>query len=237
MSNEHEKEIDLMELMRSIVRGSRFILSVTFAITAVAVLINFLYLPDLFRAEATIYVLNRQSENTISASDLTAGTQLTNDYKQLIHSKRVMDAAAAALGYANLEGYEVEVKAINDTRFINIAVTGRRAYLAANIANELAVQFSETVVDIMQVDNVSIIDLASVPEEPVAPAKERNIVLTAAVTFLFCAAFMAVRGVLDTTIKTSSDIQAQLDLPVLSTFPYLRILSEVKAPNRKEARR
>ena len=63
----------------------------------------------------------------------------------------------------------VEIGANQNSQVFSLTVTGPNADEAAEIANEIAATFQSAIVDIMNVENVSIISTAAVNSKPISP--------------------------------------------------------------------
>lgn len=186
-------------------------------------LFTFLFMEDQFTSSVVFSVVTKSEENpdaSITSSALSANLQLVNDYKIIVNSRTVKEAAAARLGLESLEDYSISVNSEGtSSRGINITVTGPSAYMAANIANNLYLEFKEQVYRLLKVENVAVIDSAIVPDSPSAPGREKIIILGAAVGVVLAIAFVIVRDILDTTVKTAEDVEKQLGLAVLAQIP------------------
>ena len=163
-----EMEIDLVEVFKAIVRG-RLPIAIALALSvALAAIYCFQFLPDVYSATTSLYVLNQIDQTVISSSDLSSSALLVNDYREIITSRRVTGAVAEELNLENLQDFTIEVEAPTDTRIIEVTVTGEDPELVMEVANGLAQEFSRYVVSIMRIDNVSIIDEALLPDAPAA---------------------------------------------------------------------
>ena len=210
------KELSIKDVFKSILGHAKLIVLVVFAVVVVTSFYTFKMMPDEYTSDTTLYVLTQQNENVISSSDLSASALLVNDYRELVLSYKVTSAVAQQLGLESLKGYDINVTSLSNTRLIQISVTGREPQMAANIANGLAQVFSQSVTDIMRVDNVSVIDEARVAEKPSCPARERTIVLAAMVTALVMMLIAILKDALNTTLKTAADVEQQVGLSVLA---------------------
>lgn len=218
----NEKEISIKELVISVLRYRVLIIVVTLLALIGTAAVNFMIIPPSYTATASIYVLNQQSLDMISVNDLNSSAQLVNDYREIMMSQKVLREVAQALemDYDELEaGYKIDVTSVTNTRVMSIAVTGHSAYMAANIANEIAAKSAQAVIDIMDAKNVSFIDVAFVPEKPSGPSKEKNIAIAAAAGFALSVMFAIGKELLDTSIKTTEDVEEELGLPVLAIVP------------------
>ncbi len=214
-----ENELTIKDIFKIIGKNYIGIVVFTAVVVIATSLISYLVLDPTFTASTSLYVLNQQNSETVTSSDLSASTQLVNDYRELVLSKRVKDATARALNLPDLSGYDISVSAVSNTRFIRISVTGTEGYMAANIANELAAQFALVVVEIMRVDNVSIVDPAVVPQKPSGPQTLRNIAIAGVAGLALSIGFALAKEMLDTTIRTPEDVEAILGLPTLAQVP------------------
>ena len=176
----------------------------------------FAFVPDEYTAQVTLYVRNQVNEQYISSSDLTGSAMLTYDYKELIKSRTVSSQACNALGLNSLKGYSVDVDSVTNTRFIKISVTGPYPESVTRIANTLAEVFSETVLSVMEVDNVSIVDTAEVPHSPSGPSRLKYMGIAGLIVGLITFGILVAVDLLNTSIRTSEDIEEQLGIQVLA---------------------
>ena len=123
-----EMEIDLVEVFKAIVRG-RLPIAIALALSvALAAIYCFQFLPDVYSATTSLYVLNQIDQTVISSSDLSSSALLVNDYREIITSRRVTGAVAEELNLENLQDFTIEVEAPTDTRIIEVTFSsGPRA--------------------------------------------------------------------------------------------------------------
>jgi capsular polysaccharide biosynthesis protein len=113
----------------------------------------------------------------------------------------------------------MSIRAVNDTRIIAITVTHSDPEKAAQIADILAEEFSNVIVELYRIENVDIIDRAQVPISPVGPAKMRNTVLAAFAGGMFAVGLVILLDFLNTKIKTTEDVERHLGLSVIGSIP------------------
>ena len=71
-----EMEIDLVEVFKAIVRG-RLPIAIALALSvALAAIYCFHFLPDVYSATTSLYVLNQIDQTVISSSDLSSSTTI-----------------------------------------------------------------------------------------------------------------------------------------------------------------
>ena len=213
-----EDEIDLLELFRALLHRKFVIILVTLVTAIAAGAYCFGFMQDEFTAKTTLYVLNQQNKDTISSSDLTASASLVADYREIILSARVTDRVKQELALRSLGAFDISVTAKNNTRIIEISVTGKDAAQATAVANGLARSFSDAVVDIMRVENVSIIDEASVTVSPSGPPRKKYVVLAALAAAVLTMGVIVVIELMNKSLKTVQDVEDQTGLSVLAQF-------------------
>jgi capsular polysaccharide biosynthesis protein len=117
---------------------------------------------------------------------------------------------------------KVNVNLVKDTEIIKIQVMDTDPKLAAEIANETAEVFMDSVKTIMKVENVQVIDKAQPPENPVKPRPKLNMAI-AGVLGIMAGVFLAfLLEYMDNTLKTPEDIEKHLGLPVLGAIPMVK---------------
>ncbi len=224
--NEEVIEISLEDIWLLIKRNWIMIT----ACTVVAAMLGLLYTQFLvaptYTATSKLYIMNtvatRYTEDgrpVINTGDLSLNEMLSKDYMEILKSKRVTNAAAKRMGLFSLGGYNISVSSKEDTRMIQIVVTGTDQKGVARLNNILTEEFIACIHDIVKVDNITVVDPATVPVAPSGPDKTKNMMMAGMVGLVIALAIVFLRYFLDTTIKTPEDVQRHLDLPVLARIP------------------
>ncbi len=224
-SQDDEVEIDLGEIFGLLVHWIWLILLVGVVCAAVTYSICRFVLPEQFQSTTSVYILDKSDSNNNSSttySDLQVGTQLTNDYAEIIKSRSVVEAVITNLGLD--EDYEslskkIDVTTPTDTRMVTITVTDNDPSVAQKIANEVRDQATRQITAVMAIDAVNVVDAANLPTEKSAPHNTRDAAIAAVIGMLVAAIILIVRYLMDDTIKTSDDIEKYLGLPTLALVP------------------
>lgn len=224
---EEEVEISLEEIVGILKRNWRMILIFTVVTAVLGFVVNQFVLSPTYTASSRVYIMNTtqssayaaNGEFAINASDLNSSLMLSKDYVEILKSDRVTKAAAQRMGLMDLAEYDISVSTASDTRMIRIVVKGVEQKGVAKLANILTEEFTACVQQIMHMDNITVIDAATVPAQPSGPAKARNTLIAALAGCFVAVAIAFLRYFLDTTIKTTDDIQRYLELPVLAKIP------------------
>ncbi|MBR0082291.1 MAG: hypothetical protein IJP98_06105 [Clostridia bacterium] len=218
-SDQPQRDFDLLEILKNLLAHWYVILIATVLATAIGGVYFFMpvFTQDVYSSSTLIYIGNREEgDSTISTTALSISSALIGDYQQLIQSRQVTKRVCDELGLPSLAGYSISVNSISNTRFIRISVSGPYPESVALIANSIANVFSDVVVELMDIRNVSVIDEAVVPSAPSGPPRLRNTMIVGAIGFAVSVVLLIVIELANNTVKTPDDIENQFGIPVLA---------------------
>lgn len=219
------EEISLKELFFILRKWLWLIITLLIVSILVSGVISFFVIDKKYEAFTTLMVGKPKdyvTENKIEYNDIMLNQKLVSTYGELIKTRAVADKVINNLNLdMSYEEYKTRtsVNLVKDTEIIRIRVSDTDPILAANIANETAEVFMETVIDIMKVENVQVIDKAQVPTDPVEPRPMMNMAISAVLGIMLGVFIAFLIEFLDSTIKTSDDVEKHLGVPVLGTIP------------------
>ena len=225
----NEQEIDLIELFKKMVKHLPLIILLSVIVgTSSFVASKFLITPK-YDSNATMIVGNSNQNNdpnnpqaTVELSQINANKALISTYSEIVKSKGIADRVIANLGldmdYEEFSN-KVSIEPVKDTQIISVKVVDTIPERAQDIANETANIFKSSIGDIMNVDNVQILDGASLPEEPSSPKIGRNTAIGIMLGFILGIAIVMIKELTDTRIKSSEDVTTEFDIPVLGLIP------------------
>ena len=215
-----EFEIDLMQIFYAIKKHIVAIIAAGMIGGVAALLITKLFITPMYTAENSMLVL--ATDKVASASDLTLGTQLTNDYNVLITSRPVLDEVIKKLKldmeYKNLKN-SISISKPSDARILILQVEHKDPQMAYEIVRAVADEAAEFIAEMMEVKKPKIIDPGVVPTEKTSPSTAKNTVIGAFLGALLVGGIVVLQAVLDDTIKSEEDIEKYLGLSTLSCVP------------------
>jgi capsular polysaccharide biosynthesis protein len=215
--------VTLFELLALLRKHLTIVVALPLA-TAAIVALGSIFLPNEYTATTTMYVLSKtadEAQTAITQSDLSAGQMLTNDVSTILSSARVKADVAEQFGMENLDGYHLSITSSTTTRVITLAVTGADPAQTAAVANALVETTSRISSEVMQIESVNVIDEAKVPTEPSGPRRALY-TLVGFMTGLFAAvAIVVIYDMLDTRVRSGSDVEELVGVPVVGHFPAL----------------
>ena len=83
----------------------------------------------------------------------------------------------------------------------------------------MAKVFAEKVKEIYSIENVQVVDEAETPTTPSNINHKKDIVIFAFIGAVVSAMYVLVANMLDTTVKTSEEVEKEFKLPVLASIP------------------
>ena len=222
------EEISLREYFFILRKRLGLILILTIVAVATSGIVSYFVLEPEYQTFTTLMVgkpKDYQSESKLEYNELLLNQKLVSTYGELVKSRVVVDQVIKNL---NLDmsfkrfTEKVNVNLVKDTEIIKIQVMDTDPKLAAEIANETAEVFMDSVKTIMKVENVQVIDKAQPPENPVKPRPKLNMAI-AGVLGIMAGVFLAfLLEYMDNTLKTPEDIEKHLGLPVLGAIPMVK---------------
>lgn len=219
-----EIEIDLVELIGVLM--SRLWMIIIFG--ALAGVITFLLcvyvITPKYESTTKMYIINRQSNETLTYSDLQTGTQLTKDYQELVTSRPVLDEVRSELSL-DIDNKElkkkISVDVPTDTRIVTITVEDSSPEMARAIADSIRNSASEHISAVMNTEAVNVVEEADLPEEPSSPKVFKDTAIGGAVGAFFAIVIIILIYIMDDTIKNPDDIEHYLKVSVLGSIPYV----------------
>lgn len=223
MKNENEKTLDILGLFRKNYKKI-FLISSLFAI--IIYLISSFILRPKYESKASLIINStEQNDNNlkeVSLNDIQVNQKLVNTYTEIIKTRGVANAVIENLSLnIDYEDYKnmVSITTKQNTEVFEIKVIDTIPERAADIVNETSNVFKDTVVKIMKVDNVKILDKGIVDEQPVSPRIYLNTIIAFVIGFFVSIMTFMIKELSDTRIKSSEDITAEFDIPVLGIIP------------------
>lgn len=215
--------ISLREVYLIFKNRIRLILAITIAFMIVTALISYYLITPIYQTSAQLLISQQQNEAGLDTQSIETDLQLVGTYSEIITSPVILEQVISQMGldisYEELRD-KVTVEFAESSQLLNIIVEDADLAIAVEIANQTAQIFETEIMELMNVDNVSILSPAVVMENqtPVSPNPPLNILLGAIVGLLAGAAIAMILRYLDTTLRGEKDIQDVLGIPVLGAI-------------------
>jgi Capsular polysaccharide biosynthesis protein len=219
------EEIDLKSLFQAILKRWWIVVSLTVAALAIGTIYSFIILKPVYQSDTSIYIgKNSDTQSTaIMYNDVLLNDRLVNDYRELVKSRLIADEVIKELGIKDITAEKfankLSVTSKKDTRLIVISATDNDPEFARTLADKVAEVFQKKAESIMKVENIQIIDKATVAVSPVKPNKKMNLAISFVLGFMLGIGVVLLIDYFDDTIKTPEDVKKYLDVPVIGTIP------------------
>lgn len=219
--NAEEIEIDLKELLFELLAHWKMLLMSTILVGAIALVYSKFLITPLYQSTSALYVLSKSTSIT-SLADLQMGTNLTNDYMEVISGRPVLDQVIENLDMDdNYKSLKSRVKLNNpqNSRIMQIIVTDPNPKEAKQIADEIAEVAAAYIAEKMDQAPPTIIQYGYADSDKVSPSIGKNTVIGAMIGMLLAMAVVIVTYLLNDTILTPEDMEKRVGLNVLASLP------------------
>ena len=235
LQNEEEIEIDMGELLRYLAGKAGYIILTALAFAVLALAVTTFCMTPRYTSTTKMYVLNRQTNEGVTSSDLQSSTYLTKDYMEMIRSRTVIEAVIADLNlnstYEDVLG-QIDVSAASDTRVIAISVTDKDPYEARDIANAVRNAAAAHIQSVMNTEAVTVVDEANIPTKKSSPSTIKNVAIAGGFGLFLALVVCVVLYLMNDKVTTAEDVERYLGLSVLASMPL-----EEEEVRRKKARK
>ena len=217
------EEIDLGELFSYFVQRIYIIIIAVLVCLICGITYTVFLKEPLYKSDVNVIVVSKEKETSSALqSEIIANQKLAATYRELVESRRILKEVIKnlELKYSVRELQEmITVENVNETEIIRITVNSKSAMEAKMIANETAEIFEKEMVDIYNLENVSIIDKAELASSPYNVNLIKDSVIYFALGLVLSCGIIFVIYYFDNTIKSVEQIEKHLGIPVIGTVP------------------
>ncbi|PYZ96014.1 capsular biosynthesis protein [Alteribacter lacisalsi] len=233
-----EETISLKDIFQTLKKRLVLIIGITAAAVAVSALVSYFLLTPMYQSSTQILVNKTYDEtNTTTSADVRTNLELINTYNEIIISPRILDPVIEETGInASVSQIRnmVSVNSHNDSQVVSIRVESEDPAQAVELANTIALVFQRDIVELMNVDNVSILSSAELSENPspISPNPTLNMAIAFVVGMMGAVGLAFLLEFLDNTLKDEEGVEEALGLPVLASIAPI----DIKTVDVKELR-
>ena len=220
------KEIINLKRLNSILRKNILIIIILILIFAIGGCIySFNFVVPKYKSTSTVLLVSNETNKknaSVTQSDVTLNKSLLTTYGNIITSKNVLSKVKENL-QLNITVEElsknISIKEIEDTQLIKINITDRDASQAQRICREINNVFINEIKNIYNIENVTVVDEASLEEKPYNINHIKDIIIALTIGIAVSGFFVFITYALDTTVKIEQDIEDYVELKVIGTVP------------------
>ncbi len=233
------EELDLKELFELFISKIFQVLIIVIVFIGIGVVYTIGFVEPRYSAKTTLVLASAnggETGNAITTTDVNLNSKLVSTYSEIVKSDAVVGSVIQNLNLSikdNELKKMVSVSAVEDADIIKITVTNENADEAAKIANEIAKVFSEKVKELYKINNINILDQAIPDYSPSNINHTKDVIIFAFIGIVLAIAYVLISNMLDTTIKSTEDIEKGFGIPVLVSIPLIDNITNVKGGKRK----
>ena len=221
----HGREVvSITELFAGLRHRLRVIVLLTTVSLFLAVLHVWVVTPE-YEARARLIVL-APNQAVSDLQTLELYRNLVPTYREILSSRRVMNAVVAELGldWTEEEYFRrVRIEANEDTQTLDVFARAPSAEEAARIATGAAQVMTRVVAEVMKDERLVVLDSAVPPKEPVAPRVVLEVTVAAVVGVAIGSFVAGLMEMLDRRIRDERAVERHLGLPVLGVIPHIEM--------------
>ena len=233
-----EVEIDLLEILFVLKARILVILASALAFATIMAAYSFFLAQPVYQSSSRLYILTKSTSIT-SLTDIQIGTNLTQDYKELVTSRAVVEQVIDNLDLNYTYGQmlsQISVENPTNTRILKITVQDNDPEDAKLLVDELTEVSRDRISNIMDQQKPSVVEYGNIPTAPISPNKSRNILIGFALGAFIACAVVIVLHLMDDTVKTADDVEKYLGLNTLTSIP-LKEGEEKKGKKKKKKKK
>lgn len=215
-------EIDVFALLKKLWNRKFLIIFVALLFGFVALFVSVFIIPKTYTSATRVYVINSSNNNSINYQDIQVGTDLVNDYKEIIKSQDVLEDVVSKEKLDISAGelsQKISIDVPTDTRLITISVKDKSPQAASRLANAVREIAIQKIKDVTKVEDVTTAETAKVPTSPTSPSVKKNFVFGVAAGGFIAIVILILFEALDDRIKTSEDVEKALGRTLLGVVP------------------
>lgn len=222
------EEIDLKELINIFMEKKMLIVLIVVIFALLGAIYTLKFITPMYEATTSLVLVQiggdlKDGTTSITTTDIQLNSKLVNDYSSIAGSEvvaqKVLENLKLPMTLSELREC-ISITTETNTEVISIIVKHSDPEIAQRIANEVASVFMEKTQEIYKVGNIYVLDKASLPITPYNIHLSKNIIVFAFIGGVLVSGYILLINMLDTTIKSDSDIEKTLDVPVLASIIY-----------------
>jgi|SRR5690554_801995 len=239
-----EETITLKEIAQIIKKRLGLIIVLTIGSAIISGIFTYFFITPIYRANSQFLVNQNQPNATVELNEIRTNVELINTYSVIIRSNRILDEVIDELQLTispSALADKISVTNENGSQVVTVSATDPDPKMAVDLANVTVEVFQDQIDELMNVDNVNILNPAVLPANPtpVSPNLTLNIAIAFVLGGMVGVGLAFLFEYLDTTVKTETDVEKIVGLPVIGVVAKVQETDLVhiqQHANRRQAR-
>ena len=227
-SSNQQFNIDIPQIFNAMKRNwfTLFICGVVGMLLSLVV--AFFFITPKYSASVDLLVNQKADTTQAQFTAQQADLQAINTYKDVLKKSVILEPVLKKV--KEQDNYKGSLKTLQDSisisnetnsQVVSVTVTGVNAYVAADIANTIGTVFTQKIKKIMQVNNVTVVNKATVNTTPISPNKKLFALVGLLLGVVLGLAWVIVKEIFDTTVRDTDFITDELKLADLGVVYHI----------------
>lgn len=222
--NYEENVIDLLELLRAILKHIKLIIVLCISFGVIGFLGSKFLIAPTYKASTSIYLTPQISESgTLDYNSQMANSKLVTNAVDLLTQNNIMSEVAKDVGLEGADSVKKLVSVTNEsnTEIITISATTTDPKLSKDIANDTVKTFIRTMQKNLNVRNIEVVDKAKLSYNPSGPNLKVNIITSCIIGVIIGVIYSISSFLFDNRLRTKEEAEKYLGIPVFCEIPEL----------------
>lgn len=217
-----EFEIDLSELIKVLKKNLLMVIVVSLFCAVFGLFSSIFLINKKYSSEATIYITPSVTEKgTIDYSSIQTNSKMVNNYMEILKGETILAKVAKQVDLESYEEVQESLTVTNpeNTELITVSAETTNPELSQQIVSLTVSTFTEDMMDILNLNNVTTINEAKVNSDPVSPSKVKFTILGFGIGLVVSCGYVCITYLFDKRLRTRDEAENFLGIPVLATVP------------------
>ena len=237
MKDTMERELDIGQLLRMLLKKAQYIALITALVAVIGVAVSVLTTKPVYEAKAKMIINADTSRPIVSGDQLAASIKLVDTCTAIIRSRTVLVPVIQTLNLPDSSdslASKISVAPVNETQIMQITVRYENVETAKAITAKIMEVAPAIIVEALEASPVKEVESVYASDTPVSLSLTSTVVLYSVLGFaLGCGLFIALH-LLNNTFLTEYDIRQTLGVPVLGVIPAVESCSKKREKVRGE---
>lgn len=220
--------IDMFQLYGAFKRNWAILVICGVIGAVLSLVVAFFFITPKYSASVDLLVNQKADTTQAQFTAQQADLQAINTYKDVLQKSVILEPVLKKV--REQDNYKGSIETLKDSisisnetdsQVVSVTVTDTNAYVATDIANTIGNVFTQKIKKIMQVNNVTVVNKATVNTTPISPNKKLfaliGLLIGAGVGFTWVFA----KEIFDTTVKDSEFLTHDLGLADLGAVYHI----------------
>lgn len=216
------EEIDLLELLRAVLKYIRLIIVLCIVFGAGGFFGTKFLIAPTYTASTSIYFTPQINDTgSLDYNSQMANSKLVNNVVNLMTQNNIMSEVAKDVGLENASTVKkcITVSKQTDTEIVTVTATTGDPKLSKDIANGTVTTFINTMQKNLNARNIEIVDKAKLSYVPSGPNIKKNTMMATLVGGVIGVGYAVLKFLLDNRLRTKEEAEKYLGIPVFAEFP------------------